>query len=289
MTVAVTIDSTTIAREGSTYICAEIGINHNGDIALAKKMIDVAASAGCNAVKFQKRTPELCVPKDFRNVMRDTPWGIMTYLEYRERIELNKDEYVELFKYAKSRNLSFFASVWDIPSIGFCVDLEMPALKIPSAMMTNRDLVLACIESGLPLIISTGMSTEEEIDTATRDLNPQRTILCHTVSTYPANATELNLRMISTFLTKYPFVIGYSGHETGLSPSVAAHVLGARFIERHITTDRALWGSDQAASLEPEGLRRLVRDIRVIESAMGTGKRELLPSELDARKRLRGT
>ena len=279
----------TIGDEAPIYICGEIGINHNGDIDLARKIIDAAVLAGCDAVKMQKRTPELCVPPEQRNLLRETPWGLITYMDYRYKVEFGKDEYAELARYCKSKSIAFFASAWDVPSLDFCVEMEMPAVKIPSAMLTNRELVSRSFESTLTTILSTGMSDQAEVDAAVAKAPVHQVVLCHSVSMYPAKDEDLNLSVISEYRKRYPFVIGYSGHEVGISTSIAAALLGARFIERHITTDRSLWGTDQAASLEPAGIHRLVRDIRAIESAMGSGKKEVLPAEIPIRKKLRGS
>ena len=269
------------------YIIGEIGIKHNGELDNCKKLIDVAAAAGCNAVKFQKRTPELCVPEAQKSVVRETPWGLMTYLEYRHRIELKEDQYAEIDRYAKSKGLHWFASCWDVPSVDFIERFAPVAYKIASASLTDEELVRYASGKGRPVILSTGMSTQDEIDRAVSVLDKQRLILTHATSTYPCPPDELNLRMIATLRNRYNVPVGYSGHETGLQTTVAAVALGASVVERHITLDRAMWGTDQAASVEPAGLHRLVRDIRVIERAFGDGVKHVYPSELPIRAKLR--
>ncbi|MHA1368342.1 MAG: N-acetylneuraminate synthase family protein [Promethearchaeota archaeon] len=269
------------------YIIGEIGINHNGDLSVAKKMIDIAAAAGCDAVKFQKRTPELCVPESQRNLMRETPWGIMTYMEYRERIEFGHEEFQEIDRYVKEKGIHWFASAWDIPSVEFLENYQPVCYKIASASLTDDALLKRIAETGRPVMLSTGMSTMDQIAHAVEQLATDQLLVAHSTSTYPCNPKELNLRMIQTLQKLYPFPVGYSGHEVGLQTTYAAVALGAAFVERHITLDRAMWGSDQAASVEPAGLIRLVRDIRIIEQAMGDGVKVVYDSELPAMKRLR--
>ena len=270
------------------YIIGEIGINHNGDIEVAKKLIDAAALAGCDAVKFQKRTPELCVPENQRSVIRETPWGLITYMQYRERVEFGKAEYAAIDRHARERNLHWFASPWDEPSLDFMLEFDVPCIKIASASLTDDALLRKARDSKKVVILSTGMSTTEQIDHALEVIGTEQLILLHATSTYPCPPEQLNLSCIPVLLEKYPeLVIGYSGHETGLQTTVAAFVLGAKVIERHITLDRAMWGSDQAASIEPQGLIRLVRDIRTIEKALGDGKKIIYDSELSMIERLR--
>jgi N-acetylneuraminate synthase len=287
MTDIVEIGGTKVGQGQPAYIIGEIGINHNGDLDSCKKLIDVAAAAGCNAVKFQKRTPELCVPDAQKSVVRETPWGLMTYLEYRHRIELKEDQYGEIDRYAKSKGLHWFASCWDVPSVDFIERFAPVAYKIASASLTDEELLRHVAHKGRPVILSTGMSTQDEIDRAVGLFDRQRLILTHATSTYPCSPDELNLRMINTLRVRYNVPVGYSGHETGLQTSVAAVALGASVVERHITLDRALWGTDQAASVEPAGLHRLVRDIRVVERALGDGIKHVYASELPIRAKLR--
>jgi N-acetylneuraminate synthase len=276
-----------IGHDYPVYIIAEIGINHNGDVATAKKLIDVAVLAGCNAVKFQKRTPELCVPSDQRQVMRETPWGRMTYLEYRHRIEFGYDEYAEIDRYCREKGIAWFVSCWDEPSVDFIEQFTPVCYKIASASLTDDSLLAYINTKGRPMILSTGMSTMQEIRHAVARLDRKRLLVAHCTSSYPCRPDELNLRMIQTLRQEFDFPIGYSGHEVGLQTTYAAVVLGACFVERHITLDRAMWGSDQAASVEPWGLMRLVRDIRVIEQAMGDGHKRVYDSELPILDRLR--
>ncbi|MFC4138195.1 MULTISPECIES: N-acetylneuraminate synthase family protein [unclassified Microbacterium] len=271
-----------------TYVIAEIGLNHNGDVEIAKKLIDVAREAGADAVKFQKRTPEIATPEHMRDVPRETPWGTMTYLDYRRRVEFGRDEYIEIGDYATMAGLHWFASPWDVPSVDFLEDLGVVAHKVASASLTDTELLLALRETGKPVILSTGMSTIEQIDRALDTLGTDRTILMHATSTYPMEPGEANLKMIPTLRDRYAGVpVGYSGHERGLQISLAAVALGAVAVERHITLDRAMWGSDHAASLEPGGLERLVRDIRVIEEALGDGVKRVYPGELAPMAKLR--
>jgi N-acetylneuraminate synthase len=269
------------------YVIAEIGLNHNGDVKLAKQLIDAAALAGCDAVKFQKRTPELCVPPEQRNIERETPWGIMTYMDYRYRVEFGEKEFAEIDRYCKDKEIAWFASCWDEPSIDFIDRFNPPCYKVASASLTDDVLLKHTAATGRPMIISTGMSTVEEIDAAVALLGPKKLLIAHATSTYPCQPDELNLRMIGTLRAKYDCPIGYSGHEVGLQTTLAAVALGASFVERHITLDRAMWGSDQAACVEHAGFHRLVRDIRVIEKAMGDGVKRVYESELPIRKKLR--
>jgi N-acetylneuraminate synthase len=287
MTHSVEIGGVKVGTGQPVYIIGEIGINHNGEVENCKKLIDVAAAAGCNAVKFQKRTPELCVPEAQKSIQRETPWGLMTYLEYRHRIEFKEDQYAEIGQYARSKGLHWFASCWDIPSVDFMERFEPVAYKIASASLTDEELLRYTAAKGRPVILSTGMSTQDEIDRAIQLFDRQKLVLLHATSTYPCPPDELNLRMIATLRTRYNLPVGYSGHETGLQTTVAAVALGACVVERHITLDRAMWGTDQAASVEPAGLHRLVRDIRVLERAFGDGVKHVYPSELPIRAKLR--
>jgi N-acetylneuraminate synthase len=269
------------------YVIGEIGLNHNGDLDLAKKLIDAARLAGCDAVKFQKRTPELCVPEDQRDLPRETPWGLMSYLDYRRRIELGRDEYDELDAYCRTQQITWFASAWDEPSVEFLEAYEPVAYKVPSALLTDHDLLRRVRATGRPMVLSTGMSTLEQIRDAVAVAGADDLVLMHCTSTYPCAPEELNLRMIGTLRREFRCPVGYSGHEVGLQTTYAAVALGAAAIERHITLDRAMWGSDQAASVEPWGLMRLVRDVRVIEKAMGDGVKRVYPSEAPSLAKLR--
>jgi len=270
-----------------TYVIAEIGLNHNGDVNLAKKLIDTAIFAGCNAVKFQKRTPVLCVPLEQRDVMRETPWGIMTYMEYRYRVEFGEQEYTEINQYCHDKGIAWFASCWDVESVDFIEQFSPPCYKIASACLTDSELLQHTASKGRPMIVSTGMSTMEEIRAGVAQVPPEKLLLAHSTSSYPCPTEEQNLRMIQTLQAEFGCPVGYSGHEVGLQTTLAAVVLGASFVERHITLDRAMWGSDQAASVEPGGLSRLVRDIRIIELALGDGVKKVYDSEIPIRKKLR--
>jgi N-acetylneuraminate synthase len=269
------------------YIAAEIGINHNGDANTAKRMIDAALLAGCDAVKFQKRTPELCVPPEQRDLMRETPWGIMSYMDYRYRVEFAEAEYNAIDAYCHERHMAWFASVWDEPSVDFMEQYDPICYKIPSALLTDHDLLRHARQTGRPLILSTGMSTMAQIREAVGLIGEDNLILTHCTSTYPCPPEELNLRMIQTLKEEFNCPVGYSGHEVGLQTTHAAVVLGACFVERHITLDRAMWGSDQAASVEPPGFSRLVRDIQVIEAALGDGVKVVYESEKPSISKLR--
>lgn len=269
------------------YIVAEIGINHNGDVGIAKRLIDVAVVAGCNAVKFQKRDPDSCVPLSQQNKMRETPWGYITYLEYRRKVEFGEKEYKEIDDYCRKKNVQWFVSSWDQVSLETLADFDLPCYKISSACLTDINLLKAFRSKKKPLILSTGMSTIEQIDKAVEVLGKKDLIILHSTSTYPAYYEELNLRAIKTLRERYGVLVGYSGHETGIASSVAAVALGACMIERHITLDRSMWGSDQAASLEPSGTIRLVRDIRLVETSMGDGIKRVFDRELPIMERLR--
>jgi N-acetylneuraminate synthase len=287
MSKVVTIGDHPIGAGNPAYITGEIGINHNGDLSIAKRLIDVASMAGCDAVKFQKRTPEKAVPPEYQDVMRDTPWGIISYLDYRRKVEFGFEEYEAINLYCQEKGISWFASCWDEESVDFIEQFSPPCYKIASATITDASLLRKVRSKGKPVIISTGMSTIEEIEQAVSILGEGDLLIAHSTSTYPCPSPELNLRMIRTLSARFECPIGYSGHEVGLQTTLAAVTLGASFVERHITLDRAMWGSDQAASVEPWGLMRLTRDIRVIEQAMGDGIKRVYPSELAARQRLR--
>lgn len=271
-----------------TYIIAEIGINHNGSLDTAKRLIDSAVRAGCDAVKFQKRTPEKCVPYDQWNLERDTPWGRMTYIDYRRRVEFTEEDYREIDDYCREFGIDWFASPWDEDAVDFLEAFNPVCYKAASASLTDHGLLRAMRATGRPIIISTGMSTMEEIDMAVDVLGTDDLLIAHATSTYPCPPHELNLRMIETLKERFPAApIGYSGHETGLATTWAAVAMGATFVERHITLDRAMWGSDQAASVEPGGLERLVKDIRDIELSMGDGIKRVYESELGPKAKLR--
>lgn len=276
-----------IGESHPVYIIAEIGINHNGDLDTAKQMILCAKEAGVDAVKFQKRTPELCVPEEQRNIMRETPWGYITYMAYREKVEFGKDEYNEIDRYCKELGIDWFVSVWDEPSVDFVERYDPVCYKLPSASLTDHQLLKKVRATGKPMIISTGMSTGEQIEEAVQAIGLHDLAILHSTSAYPCDPNELNLKMVSTLNEKFDCPIGYSGHEVGLIPSVVAVGLGACIVERHFTLDRAMWGSDQAASVEPGGFRRLVKYIRVTEMSLGDGVKHVYDSEQSSLKKLR--
>ena len=273
-----------------TYIIAEIGINHNGDINIAKKLIDIASVAGCDAVKFQKRNPDICVPEHQKSQPKSTPWGDMTYLEYKYKMEFDKLQYDEIDEYCNVKNISWSASPWDLDSLEFLDQYDIPFIKIPSAMLTNDELLKNSAKTGKKVILSTGMSTLVEIDHAVDILknNSKNYAILHCNSSYPASLEDLNLSCIQTLKDRYDCEVGYSGHEFRLGTSVAATYLGATIIERHITLDRTMWGSDHLASVEPQGLIKLTKGIRELEIALGDGIIDLTDSELQPRKKLRG-
>ena len=271
-----------------TYIIAEIGINHNGSLETAKKLIDVAAVSGCDAVKFQTRNPDVCVPEHQKNKPPETPWGTMTYLEYKYRMEFEKEEYDEIDRYCKEKGIEWSASPWDLDSLEFLLQYDIPWIKIPSAMITNEQLMKASAATGKKGIFSTGMSTYDEIDQAHEWLRGSPILMLHCNSSYPAPLKDLNLQCIQTLQDRYECEIGYSGHEFRLGTSVAAVYLGATCIERHITLDRTMWGSDHLSSVEPQGLIKMVRGIRELEEAYGDGVKKVTEGELAPRKKLRG-
>ncbi|WP_156165219.1 N-acetylneuraminate synthase family protein [Demequina rhizosphaerae] len=287
MTDAVQIGDILVGDGHPTYVIAEIGLNHNGSVEIAKKLIDVAVEAGAQAVKFQKRTPDIATPEHMKSTPRETPWGTMTYLEYRYKVEFEQAEYAEIDAYCKEKGVVWYASPWDEPSVDFLESMDTVAYKIASASVTDLGMLRKIKETGKPVILSTGMSTIEQIDTAVETLGKDKLIILHATSTYPLPPEEANLRMIQTLKDRYGVPVGYSGHEPGLQISIAAVALGAVAVERHITLDRTMWGSDHAASLEPKGFINLCRDIRIIEQAMGDGVKKVFPGELAPLSKLR--
>lgn len=287
MTDEVQVGRYTVGEGHPVYVIGEIGLNHNGDVEIAKKLIDVASLAGAQAVKFQKRTPEISTPEHMKQVPRETPWGTMTYLEYRYRVEFEQEQYAEIGAYADSKGLDWFASPWDEPSVDFLESMDAVAYKVASASVTDLGLLGKLKDTGKPVILSTGMSTIEQIDRAVEVLGTDHLVMLHATSTYPLPPEEANLLMIPTLKERYGVPVGYSGHEPGLQISLAAVALGAVAVERHITLDRAMWGSDHAASLEPHGLMSLVRDIRIVGTAMGDGVKRVFPGELAPLSKLR--
>jgi N-acetylneuraminate synthase len=288
MTREIKIGNKIIGDGYPAYIIAEIGINHNGDLDIAKKMIEAAVHAGADAVKFQKRTPEVCTPLDQQKQMRETPWGYITYLDYRYKVELGLEQYQEIDRLCKKLGIDWMVSVWDEPSVDFMEQFETPAYKVPSASLTDRALLKYARKTGKPLIISTGMSTMDEIKRGVDAVGLDNLIIMHCTSAYPCEPEELNLRMIETLRCEFPNnPIGYSGHEVGLVPSAVAVALGACVVERHFTLDRAMWGGDQAASVEPGGFEKLVKYIRVTEAGLGDGVKKVYASEMNSLKKLR--
>ncbi|MBR2275420.1 MAG: N-acetylneuraminate synthase family protein [Lachnospiraceae bacterium] len=280
-----------ISTKSAPYLIAEIGINHNGDIQIAKKLIDAANATGWNAVKFQKREPDISVPEAQKSALRDTPWGRITYLEYKKKIEFGREQYDYIDTYCKEKPIAWSASPWDMPSLSFLLKYDIPFIKIASASITDLELLKKSAKSGKVVIRSTGMSTLEEIDRAVDALETNGNgdyILMHTNSAYPAKDEELNLKMIETLRDRYDCLVGYSGHEQNLEGSVIACALGARVVERHITLDHNMWGTDQAASLTVHAMDMLRRRIEVVFKTLGNGEKELSESELEVRKKLRG-
>jgi N-acetylneuraminate synthase len=270
------------------FVIAEIGINHNGDLGTAKQMIDAAVHAGADAVKFQKRTPDVATPPEQQDQMRETPWGYITYLDYRYKVEFNEDQYCEIDKHCREKGIAWMVSVWDEPSVDFMEKFDTPAYKIPSASLTDAKLIRKARATGKPLILSTGMSTMEQIRKGIEVAGEKDLVLMHCTSTYPCEPEELNLKMVQTLRNEFSNIpIGYSGHEVGLVPSAVAVAFGACMVERHLTLDRAMWGSDQAASVEPGGFERLVKYIRVTEASLGDGVKKVYASEQSSLKKLR--
>ena len=278
-------------KKNSIYVIAEIGINHNGDLDIAKKLIDIAKVAGCDVVKFQKRNPDVCVPEHQKSVMRDTPWGKMTYLDYKYKVEFGQNEYDEIDIYCKKRDIQWSASPWDLDSLDFLNHYDIPFIKIPSALITDLELLKATAETNKKIIISTGMSTLEDVEKAVMTIKSVKSnvdfALLHCNSSYPAPIKDLNLKCITTLKERFNCEVGYSGHEFGLTTTIASICLGATIIERHITLDRTMWGTDQMCSVEPQGLIKLVRGIKELNSALGDGVKVVTDTEIPIRKKLR--
>jgi N-acetylneuraminate synthase len=268
------------------YIVAEIGINHNGDMATCKKLIDSAFYTGCDAVKFQKRTVDVVYSPEELARPRETPFGA-TNGDLKRGLEFGQAEYEEIDRYCRDKGITWYASAWDEESVDFLEQFDPVCYKIASASLTDDNLLRHHRQYGRPIVLSTGMSSLEEIDHAVDVLGTDDLILLHCTSTYPSQVQELSLSVIQVLKDRYRVPVGYSGHEVGLAPSVAAAVLGACMIERHITLDRAMWGSDQAASVEPQGFARMIKDIRAIETAMGDGVKRVWDSEIPIREKLR--
>ena len=272
------------------YLIGEIGINHNGDLEIAKKLIDAVNACKWNCAKFQKRTPDICVPDHQKNILRQTPWGELKYIDYKKKIEFERLEYNEIDSYCDQKPIHWTASVWDHDSLEFVASYNVPFIKIPSAMMTNKSLVTESARSGIPIIMSTGMSTLEEVDVAVNNLKKytDNFALMHTNSSYPTPVDELNLRLIPFLKERYACEVGYSGHEYDLEPTVIAVTLGARIIERHITLSQEMWGTDQKSSLTVHAMNILRKRIDKIDRMLGSGIKKVTESEVSVRKKLRG-
>ena len=272
------------------YLIAEIGINHNGDLGIAKKLIDAANACSWDCVKFQKRNPAVCVPEEQKSVRRETPWGEMTYLEYKYRIEFGKEEFDIIDAYCREKPIRWTASVWDLDSLEFICHYKVPFLKIPSAKLSDLELIKQSALTKIPIILSTGMSTIEEIDEAVEILNlyASQFAIMHANSSYPAPLDEVNINCIPFLRERYKCMVGYSGHEYSIDPTVYAAVLGAMIIERHITIDHLMWGTDQAASVEPTGMYLLRNRIKDVTSILGDGIKRVTKSEIPIKKKLRG-
>ena len=280
------VGNTLVGQAQHCYIVAEIGINHNGSLDIAKKLIDVAVDSGCDAVKFQKRTIEIVYSKEELSKPRESPFGT-TNGDLKKGLEFGMEEYSAINKYCKGKKITWFASCWDEASVDFIEQFNPPCYKIASASLTDDNLLKHHRKFGKPIILSTGMSSMQEIEHAVAVLGTDDLIILHSTSTYPADLEELNLRMITTLKKKFPSPIGYSGHEVGLYTSLAAIILGGCMLERHITLDRSLWGSDHSASVEPQGIQKLVRDLRICERALGNGVKQVYDSEIPIREKLR--
>jgi N-acetylneuraminate synthase len=275
----------------SPYMIGEIGINHNGDLQIAKRLIDAIFGCGWHCAKFQKRTPDICVPEHQKGLMRDTPWGRISYLDYRYKVEFNKKEYDYIDSYCKEKPLNWTASVWDLKSLEFILDYKIPFIKIPSALLTDDKLIETAAKTQYRLIISTGMSTIDEIDKAMSIVEKYgvKPIVMHTNSSYPTPIDELNLNLIPFLRKRYDCIVGYSGHEHGLQPTAIAVALGAMIIERHITLSHEMWGSDHKASLEVLAMDMLGKRVRDIPIMLGSAVKKITKSELPIRKKLRKT
>jgi len=272
------------------YLIGEIGINHNGDIQIAKKLIDAVFATSWDCAKLQKRNPEVAVPDHQKNIMRETPWGQMRYIDYKHKIEFGEKDYEYLDRYCSEKPISWSASVWDIDSLKFLLNYDVPFLKIPSAHMTNDSLLIESAKSGVPLIVSTGMSELTEVDHMVNLLEKytKSYAILHTNSSYPAKDEDLNLSIIPYYIERYHCPVGYSGHEYGLTPTVLAVSLGACIIERHITINRRMWGTDQSSSVEIEGMDSLYKRINEVSKIIGEPKKIVTKSEIPIREKLRG-
>jgi N-acetylneuraminate synthase len=283
---AVRIGERFVGPGQSTLVVAEIGINHNGNLDLARRLIEAAANAGCDAVKFQKRTVDVVYSAQELARPRESPFGT-TNGELKRGLELGREAYEQIDRLCRRLGLMWFASCWDKASVDFMEQFDAPCYKVASPCLTDDDLLAHVRRTGRPVVMSTGMSSVDEIDRAVRLVGKSQLVLLHCTSAYPATVEELNLRVIPWMAERYGVPVGYSGHEVGLYTTLAAVTLGASFIERHFTLDRTMWGTDQVASVEPHGMARLVKDIRAVEVALGDGEKRVYPSELPAREKLR--
>lgn len=272
------------------YLIGEIGINHNGDMRIARKLIDAVNACNWHCAKFQKRNPDVAVPDHQKQIPRETPWGTMTYLEYKKRIEFEGPQYDQIVRYCADKPLDWTASVWDMDSLAFILRYDVPFIKIPSALLTNLTLIGEAAASGKPLVISTGMSYLKEVDDAVNLIvaKGQKPVVMHTNSSYPTPRAEINLSLIPYLRERYGCIVGYSGHEQDLEPTVIAVALGARVIERHITMSHEMWGTDQKASLEVVGMDMLRKRCQDVDHFMGIPEKTVTPSEVEVRRKLRG-
>ena len=272
------------------YMIAEVGINHNGDLQIAKKLIDASFACSWDCVKFQKRNPDVCVPENQKSVKRNTPWGEMTYLEYKYRVEFSKKQYDYIDTYCKEKPIDWTLSIWDLDSLDFAMQYKLPFLKVPSAHLMNLVLLEKMAKTGIPIVLSTGMSTLEELDQAVDVLKEYASqyILLHCNSSYPAKIEELNLKMIPFLKERYKCVVGYSGHEYGLDSTTVAVAMGAQVVERHITLDHGMWGTDHSSSVEIQGMDKLYKQIMSVNKILGEGVKKVYESEHAVRAKLRG-
>lgn len=272
------------------YLIGEIGINHNGDLQIAKKLIDAVFACSWDCAKFQKKNPDRCVPENQKNMKKITPWGEVTYLEYKWKMEFGINEFQYIDMYCKEKPIDWTVSIWDLESLDFVKQFKLPFLKVPSALLTDLILLDEMCKTKLPMVISTGMSTLEEVDNAVNVCEKHATeyVVMHCNSSYPAKNEELNLKMIQVYQDRYNCIVGYSGHEYGLDSTTVAVSMGARVIERHITLDHTMWGTDHAASVEIQGMDKLYKQIENVEKIMGDGMKKIYDSELEIRKKLRG-
>ena len=271
------------------FLIAEIGINHNGSVNEAKKLIDLAKKYNFDCVKFQKRDLNICIPEDQKYISRETPWGYISYLDYKKKIELNEKQYAELLKYCKKINIGMFTSCWDVNSLGQMKKFNFKYNKIASAMVTNLTFLKLVAKERKKTFISTGMCTMKDIINAVKIFKKNKCsfVLMHSISIYPCEEQLLNLNLILTLKNKFKCEVGYSGHETSVSPSIAAYFLGADYIERHITLDRANWGTDQSASLSEDGIETLTSILKRVPTMLGDGKKRFLEGEKKISKKQR--